>query len=234
MSDNTQEDANPQFSKEEIEEAQNELGNMTPEDLLALREQADRAQANTVLPEAVAVCFTEVFTSRGNKVSITCRGVSGRHAIDELANTLRYAREKYGMLPPNQPTNLIQHPPQPPDANEPVYVEESGGSDTTNVTYTPSVTTNAPTYSNTGQPLIDIVVTTITRERKRDGKGDFLRVRGGMYTKFGVPAYDNTWPQGFDINKMQYGVEVTQIPPQMRNARVDTRTPGTKVVQFLG
>jgi hypothetical protein len=55
-----------------------------------------------------------------------------------------------------------------------------------------------------------------------------------MYTKFGVPAYDNTWPQGFDINKMQYGVEVTQIPPQMRNARVDTRKPGTKVIQFLG
>jgi hypothetical protein len=208
------EDISEGYSQEEINQARDELKNLTPEDYLALQGELIRAHANQNMPEAVSICFTEVFTSKGNRVSITCRGMTGRQAIDELADVLRYAREKYNMHVGHVP---IQ---QPPDESEPVYVDVNP----------------APTNA-TGTTVDDIQVTTITRERKRDGKGDFLRVRGGPYTKYGAPAYDNVFPKTFDITKMTYGVEAAP-PTGMMNAKVqadvdqDGRKSKAKVITF--
>ena len=196
MSDVKDEDIPDVYSQEEINQAREELKNLTPEDLLAMREELDRAYANQCMPEAVAICFTEVFSSKGNKINITCRGMTGKQAIDELANTLRYARERYNM----QVAHTAQVVAQQED-NEPQYVDVGQ----------PQATSS--------MAVDDIQVTTITRERKRDGKGDFLRVRGGQYTKFGVPAYDNSYPKTFDITKLTYGVEVL-APTGMGLAKV--------------
>jgi len=202
MSDVKDEDIPDVYSQEEINQAREELKNLTPEDLLAMREELDRAYMNQNMPEAVAICFTEVFSSRGNKINITCRGMTGKQAIDELANTLRYARERYNMQ--------VAHPAQTVtqvDDNEPRYVSDVPVSDVPMASVPVSLTVD------------EIQVTTITRERKRDGKGDFLRVRGGGYTKFGVPAYDNVFPKTFDITKLTYGVEAL-APTGMGVAKV--------------
>lgn len=199
------EDIPDAYSQEEINSARDELKSMTPEDLLTLKGELDRAYANQAMPEAVSICFTEVYTSKGNKINITCRGMTGKQAIDELADTLRYARDRYNMhVGHTQPQSMSQTV----EESEPHYVDipvEVG-------LYTPS---GAPS----GTAIDDIAVTTITRERKKDGKGDFLRVRGGTYTKYGAPAYDNVMPKSFDITKLQYGIE-TLPPTGMTTAKV--------------
>jgi hypothetical protein len=206
------EDIPEAYSQEEINSARDELKNMTPEDLLALKGELDRALTNITMPEAVSICFTEVFSSKGNKINITCRGTTGKHAIDELAETLRYARERYNMH--------VGRPQPKQDDTEPQYVDVP-----------------EEAKSEVGVVVDDIQVTTITRERKRDGKGDFLRVRGGSYTKFGAPAYENFFPKAFDITKLTYGVEV--VPPSgMTNAKVQAEIDSSghkskaKVTQF--
>lgn len=206
---------NPIYSQEEINAARDELKNMTPEDLLALRGDLNRALNNTTLPEAVSVCWTELYTAKGGKINLTCRGVSGRQALDELADAMRYARDAFGM------TNLRPEAPVI-ESTEPQYVSVGGVSET-------------PTPTNI--KVDEISVTSITRERKRDGKGDFLRVKGGMYTRFGAPAYDQVYPQGFDITKLTYGIEVTP-PVGMHNAKIqadvdqDGKLSHAKVIQF--
>jgi hypothetical protein len=221
MGDIQDEDVPTIYSQEEINSAREDLKNMTPEDLLSLRGALDRAMANISMPEAVSIAFTEVYTQGGNKVNITCRGVSGRHAIDELADTLRYMREKYDMRSKQERVaekdTEIHYVPNVEDTND------------ASLPYAPQ-----PTYSpqpTLGQ-IIDMAVVSITRERKRDGKGDVLHVRGGPYTKFGVAAYENVWPQTLDRNKFPYGQEITTIPSGMTNAKVNTQKPGVKVVAF--
>lgn len=207
---------NPIYSQEEINAARDELKNMTPEDLLALRGDLNRALNNATLPEAVSVCWTEVYTAKGGKINLTCRGVSGRQALDELADAMRYARDTYGM------TNLRPEAPAI-ESSEPQYVPVGDAQ---------------PTINPVGNIKIDdIQITSITRERKRDGKGDFLRVKGGIYTRYGAPAYDNSYPQGFDISKLTYGIEVSP-PVGMHNAKVqadvdqDGKLSHAKVIQF--
>ncbi len=209
MSD-TQEDIITTYSPEEINSAMEDLKNMTPEDLLSLRGALDRAIENITLPEAVAICFTEVYTPSGTKISVTCRGVSGKNAIDELANTLRYIQQTYNMH--------TSHPVQ----SEPQYVQDEQ-------TVVPQV-----------DPIktVDIDVIGISRERKQDGKGDFLRVKGGVFTRYGAPAYDNIFPKTLDITKLNYGVEMSPTP-DLAHARVqyevnkDGKMSHARVIQFL-
>ena len=220
MSDVKDEDIPEVYSQEEINQARDELKNLTPEDLLAMKEELDRAYMNQNMPEAVAICFTEVFSSKGNKINITCRGMTGKQAIDELANTLRYARERYNMQVAHPAQTVIEQ--SPIDDNEPRYVSD-----------VPQVAVS----TNNNMVIDDIQVTTITRERKQDGKGDFLRVRGGGYTKYGAPAYDNIFPKTFDITKLTYGVEVL-APTGMGLAKVQAlvdasgRKSKAKVISF--
>lgn len=218
MGDIQDEDVPTMYSQAEINQAREDLKAMTPEDLLSLRGALDRAMANIALPEAVAICFTEVYTKGGNKVNITCRGTSGQNAIDELADTLTYVQQRYDMRAKQQP---VQAP------SEPVYVPT--GEDTVQEAPLPFAPP-APQYAPA--QIIDMPVVSITRERKRDGKGDVLHVRGGPYTKFGVAAYENVWPQNFDRNQYPYGMEITTIPAGMTNARVNTQKPGVKVLMF--
>lgn len=199
------------YEQAEINQAREDLKNMTPEDLLSLRGALDRAMANLTLPEAAAICFTEVYSATGNKINITCRGVSGKHALDDLADTLRYAKQTYNM-------DVASNRPVAPTAptNEPQYV--------------------APEETQSNTVVVDIDVIGITRERKRDGKGDFLRVRGGVFTKFGAPAYDSVVPQTLDINKMTHGIEMSP-PPGMTKAKVqaemiDGKYSHAKVISF--
>lgn len=209
------------YSQEEINAARDELKDMTPEDLLTLRGELNRALNNVSLPEAVAICWTEVYSAKGNKINITCRGVSGQQALDELASTLRYARDSYGMATVR---------PQAPESSGPQESQYVPLAENSESPVMPAVMPNVK--------LDDILITSISRERKRDGKGDFLRVKGGIYTRWGAPAYDNVYPQGFDITKLTYGVEVS--PPQgMHTARVqaevgqDGKLTHAKVIQLF-
>lgn len=207
------------YSQEEINAAREELKDMTPEDLLTLRGELNRALNNVSLPEAVAICWTEVYSAKGNKINVTCRGVSGQQALDELVNTLRYARDSFGLAPVRPQAQAPDQNPQPPE--EARYVPDAAES------------SGMPTNIKTE----DIAVTSISRERKRDGKGDYLRVKGGIFTLYGAPAYDNVYPQGFDIAKLTYGIEVSP-PVGMRIARVqaevnkDGKMSHAKVLSF--
>ena len=225
----------PNYTKEELDSAKKELEQLTPEDLLNIKTRLSIAEDAVILPEAPSVAFMELRAPSGSKINLTVRAVSGQRAIDALAQAVAYARERYSMSTTGQPTSTAPLPMTEPPHEE--YLPPLEGD------IPPAVITNAPpmvtiaasapysaaqptSVQGAPQPtLVDIAVESITRERKRDGKGDFLRVRGGKFGRYGVPCYAEKFPQGLDVSKMQYGIEFTQIPDFMKHATVVDEKP---------
>jgi len=218
----------PNYTKEEIDNAKKELAAMKPEDLLNLQTELEIAQDAVELPEAPAIAFMELRAPSGSKINLTVRAGNGKLVLDSLASAVAHARDRYGMVtvgtPMSQAPVPMEQPPLPNDESPQVPLTSAPNTGTPQPTYVP-ITIQSST--------IEIPVESLTRERKRDMKGDFLRVRGGRYTKFGVPCYPEHFPQGLDVTQMQYGVEFTNIPPSMKVAVVTDAKP-YHVVNFHG
>lgn len=224
----------PNYTKEELDEAKKELEQLTPEGLLNLKTQLSIAEDAVTLPEAPSIAFMELRAPSGSKINLTVRAGTGKYALDALAQAVAYARERYGMSTTGQPMsnaplpmneiNVMLDNEYPPLPNEePTNMVAGQPIPTTATITTPTI--NYSTSTPSQPPLVEIAVESITRERKRDGKGDFLRVRGGKFVKFGVPCYAEKFPQGLDVSKMQYGIEFTQIPDFMKLATVVDEKP---------
>ena len=52
-------------------------------------------QNDNALNEAPGIAWTTLYTKTGGKINLTIRAFSGREALDELVETVIYAKEKY-------------------------------------------------------------------------------------------------------------------------------------------
>lgn len=84
------------------------------------------------LPEAPGVCWIDLYTPEGDKISVTSRAVSTEDALTNLMGAIHFAEQEYSLLPRNKATdpyaaatvkeipNVLQEAPQ----EVPPWVEE--------------------------------------------------------------------------------------------------------------
>lgn len=87
-------------------------------------------QSDNALNEAPGISWTTLYTKTGGKINLTIRALSGREALDELVETVIYAKDKYHF-------DVIPTYPEKPEAQ----------------------TVSAPTFPNLSAPLAPPVIT---------------------------------------------------------------------------
>ena len=89
------------YSPEEIAQAQKELADMKPEDLLSLRNSvlALENDAKNPLYESGGIAFLELQSKTGVKINVTGRGVTTTEALVNLINGVKYAGATWGFTP---------------------------------------------------------------------------------------------------------------------------------------
>jgi hypothetical protein len=160
--------------------------------------------------EAGGVAWAEVFTGKGTKISLTERSVSSRTALDQLMRTMKYAVEKYGLHAGRLGAGEARS-------------TERGSAQTTEQKNV-QVTSTGPRpqwfHPNTGEEHEVIPVQAIIRGVTLKTKEHCVKVRGGLYQKFPIPAYKECIPDGFDLESLSDASESTP-PANMRWAVTD-------------
>jgi len=148
-----------EYTPQEIEDAKKDIASLKPVDYLALQTYINNIEEQSKLPEAAFIVFTELRSpNSGAALNITVRSSNPISGLDEMVSAIRYARDKYGLMPvqkhsvsqsqPKQhdfPVNVHTATPAPPapvapkapvaPRKEPVYQneEEAEGKKGTNV-----------------------------------------------------------------------------------------------------
>ncbi len=177
--------------------------------------------------EAGGVCYVDMFTTGGVKISLTARALDPITALDSLIEAIQYGKQKYnlsGLRPeaPHAPTHTAGDPQSvsqtvasptgqyPPPAGAPAPYNP------------PPLTPGKQQAVNAGD--IEIVqVTSVTKSYTPNGKWN-VKVMGGKYTKFGVTA----WPEALPVDVRQ-AAEAWPVgtpfapPPSMAYAYVTSK-----------
>lgn len=152
--------------------------------------------SDNLLNEAPGIAWTTLYTKTGGKINLTIRALSGREALDELVETVVYAKEKYhfDVIPVYPETKVTDEPPAP-----------KGNSNGKPIPVSQTKTTPA----NTGNADGETEVMTVEKFKKlvNDNGKTHLKVYGGKYMKFGVTAWPETVADLFDLDDYEIGKE---------------------------
>lgn len=121
-----------QFTPEELAEAKQELASLTPVDYLAMRAYIDSLEESAGLPEAPAIIFTELMSPRtGAALNLTVRAHDPIIAINRISQAMKFARERFGLLPvPKHPISKSQPAAAQPAAVQPPALPTSNAANT--------------------------------------------------------------------------------------------------------
>lgn len=170
--------------------------------------------------EAGGVCFAHLYTKGGTQISITARAKDPINALQMLMETLTYGVNAYHLsnsaaispaISPPAPTKSSAPPPAPQRPQQPAP---------------------APTQSDVQPPAKIMKVKAIRMTYTKDGTSKYIRAHtdDAAFAKFGIAAYDNSWPEGFDI--LQYPPE-QQFQPPTNMQYIEIDPTGKKVVRFM-
>jgi len=210
------------YTDEEIQQATAELGSMTPEALLELTRTIS-ALENVSLPEAGGIAWTELQTPRGAVINLTSRAHTPLQATENLLQAIKALNNKYHILPRLRGAQATPHIPEttvavapPPPAGVPTPPMPQW-----TTTPSTSLTPSAPVSSDAEVIAVDTIAYALTK-----GNVPYVRVKGGHYAKWGVAAYPEVIPVGFDLGALNGKGEV----PPPANMRLAIYSPSAKKV----
>jgi hypothetical protein len=184
-------------------------------------EREEMEARGALLPEAGGVCFTDLWSQTGARISITARGVTAMEAIDNLVASVRYSMEVYKMTvaPPGAMVTKSAAPPPQQTADAPPE-KANGAPDKT----APA----AEEHEGTGEEIVTFPVERI--EVVMSSKGQkYVKCFGGPYSKFGVACWAEVAGEVWNLDDMNpgdsYSVELTA-----RGLKVDGKIK--KVIGF--
>jgi len=110
-----------EYTPQEIEDAKKDIASLKPVDYLALQTYINNIEEQSKLPEAAFIVFTELRSpNSGAALNITVRSSNPISGLDEMVSAIRYARDKYGLMPvqkhsvsQSQPKQESGHPVAP-------------------------------------------------------------------------------------------------------------------------
>lgn len=207
--------------------------------LFQYQEALDRANSQRD-GEAPGLAWMKLYTKKGAEITISVREPSATIALDQLVKVVAHAYTKYGMTSVRPAANPVIH--YGPD-NVPV-VERPGE----NVGNVPTMQApvagplqNAPTSQQppaaaAGDNVERITIAKVAREVTKNGQDSYLRVFGGKYTKYGVPAYEEVIPAAIAPSFKNWPVKAEYAPPPgLKVAVIRTEGDGKrKVISFEG
>jgi hypothetical protein len=201
------------YSEEELQEAEQKLVAMTPEELIQLDAYVASMADQQVFPEAGGIVFTTLRTPNGSEVHMTARGIDPIEALKKLIAGIRFANAAYDM------ETIKKHP-------------ATGVTSTADTATTYTSTTAQPVPQPTDQNIEVIPVSSLTHAHTTKGKS-YLIVKGGRYMLHGWNAWEEKIPipapmwQAWPVGVEKSGAE---IPPEMALAWVNKQAK--KVEQF--
>lgn len=215
-----------------LEEATERLQNTTPEEFQQLMNYLESMENSTRLNEAGGVVFQYFTNANGHVRSVTARHFNPVQAIRWLETAEEYLRTMgYQPVSYKDPSGNINDvkknsmPATPTSVSTPTIntQEVIGGGQPT----TPAIKKGTGQLrEGTGQ--IEVVeVQTLVLAFTRDNK-KYLKVKGGRFTTWGIPAYKEILPEGL-LDSLEVGKEYAPSP-EMRLAWYDR--DHKKVVRF--
>lgn len=207
------------YSPEQLTAAKEELTKLSPQEWLELQTYVSGLEAQATLPEAGGVCYTTLVSPTGAEVNMTARASHPVEALRALMTGVRFAGDAYKLFPKRPrpvPTTASAPPTQEASAQTTAQALPQRQIPLTQVGASPQ-----PQATAQGQPgVIEVIeVKSVTKQVSPNGK-EYLNVKGGMYTKYGLKAWPEVIPPGMDLQNMAVGVEFTVIPDWMRYAAV--------------
>jgi hypothetical protein len=89
-----------EYTPQEIEDAKKDIASLKPVDYLALQTYINNIEEQSKLPEAAFIVFTELRSpNSGAALNITVRSSNPISGLDEMVSAIRYARDRYGLMP---------------------------------------------------------------------------------------------------------------------------------------
>lgn len=211
MSDEVQ-----RYTDEEIATAQAEMGELTPESYLDLVHEVTRLREQNFLPEAGGIAFTELYGANGGKINITSRASTAFDAAVELMNSVGRLMERYaslGLTPVRKGSQTTA----------PAYQTTSA----------PAAQVTQPAGAQEESPMGGqvIAVRSIARRVSSNTGTPYLNIKSDPpLHKFGVAAWPETFPPGFNVESLAFNTDVFDIPESMRYAVLNAE--GKKVARF--
>ena len=190
-----------------LEDAAAALNQMTPEDYVDLQRFISASEEQ--LPEAPSSVNFRVRTKRGLDVQFTLRDWDENRLLARLLPFAKLVDNALG-IETSSSQAAEKAAPNPQEIRitsdvDPAIVDRPG---------VEMFTVSSLEYS-------------FTR-----AKSPFLKVRGGRFTKWGYPAYNEVIPESVDYGKMEQGVEDTNIPSELMYAYVDMNAERKKIIAF--
>lgn len=218
------------YSQEQLTKAQEELKNMSPEALLGFRDYIAALEEAAKLGEAGGIAFTELETPRGAVINVTARSLTPQGAIESLLSAIKAVKDKYDITPRYK----VSKEPLPPfvapmsATTLPSSFEGQAGQ-AAQAAQALVKTTPPPQAQSGGETIsVDSIEKMFTKNNV-----PYLRARGGKWHKYGVAAYPEVIPAGFDINALNMNTQYP-APPEMKWAVCSSDPDGKnlKVIAF--
>lgn len=210
-----------------MELAEQELKQLTVDGYMQLKQYIQQLEDNVDFPEAPGIAFCELWGVHGGRINLTSRSITPISALDNLINAVKYA-ERYGL----HPTQQVLPTPVPAVINPPAQVEQTPASQPVALS-NEAVPVQAPQpqyvpVSAGAHDAQSYPVASISHEISTNAT-HYLKVvtqPGTPYGTYGVSAWPEVFPKGFDINTLDSTRPTKKYtpPPEMAYALIGKAT----------
>jgi hypothetical protein len=186
-----------------------------------------------IMQESGGVIMFDFYAPDGSVIKITVRSISIRGAIDRLADAIQYANTKYGWV--THPAKAPELMPAPAKGAVPAPVPLPLPAKAATPAPVPApVPVHPPAAAPATQTTKETIeVASLFHDIGNSGN-HHLKVKGGMYMKFGVAMWEESMPAGLMEMIMSWPVKQEFAPPEgMGRAIIEKLGTKVKVVQLL-
>ena len=190
-------------NEQTLKEAAQALAEMTPEQYVALMRYQEASERS--LPEAPASMNFRATSEKGYDFLITLRDWDEDRLLDRILHFAKRLDEEISISPASSKSTAKESTP-----------EEI------------RITSDVDQSVTEGNDVVSYKVSSI--QLKSGKRGDYYKVRGGKFTQWGWNAFSDVFPQDLKLPAMAKDEEVTNIPPELEYAYVNTELK--RVVAF--
>lgn len=215
-----------QYTKAELEAAQAEIELLTPDAWIEMVRYIRSMENVEKLGEAPGIAWTTLYGAHGGQMNVTCRGVTGVIAADNMFDTVRHIMMTHKQMDWSPTKSYNKTPAQ---ATAPAQTQTTTAAQPAPAQPTP--TPAQPTYAPVeGSGIEKFTVQSVAHAISKNGHHNVhvITVEPAL-AKYGITAWKETVPVDFET--WEVGTEY-QPPDNMKFCLVDTASKPKKVTAF--